>query len=177
MNPRESAAECAARDAAFWSARASGERCGWFMDRGYGKGRPCGNPGKIPHRGLAYCAAHYGIAQDEKRLATQPAFEQAMRAHDAAIVADMEAAEASERLPETTAEHAAVALACEHRWSYGGPGPRPENLRVVDRPALSIWYGYACPETGKVGNCQRGPEGWRYPPEGTAPVILAWVTR
>lgn len=175
MTPRESAAEYAARDAAFWASRASGKRCGWFVDRGYGKGRPCCNDGKVAHGDLTYCATHYGTAQDEKRLAKQPAFEEAMRDHDAAIVADMEAAEASERLPETPAEHRAVALAAAHPWPCQTRKPTPADLRVVGRPALSIWYGYACPETGKVGNCQRGAEGWRYPPEGTAPVILAWI--
>lgn len=177
MNPREPASEFAARDAAFWAARSSGKRCGWFMDRGYGKGRPCCNDGKLPHRGLTFCATHYGIAQDEKRWAKQAAFEAAMRAHDTAILEDLVAAQASEREPRNDYERVAVARACLHTWPSSTERPRPDELRVVDRPAKFVWYGYADPETGEVGNCQLGPDGWLYPPRGETPVVLAWIRR
>lgn len=175
MTPREPASEYATRDAAFWTARASGKRCGWFVDRGYGKGRPCCNDGKVAHGDLTYCATHYGTAQDEKRLAKQPAFEQAMRDHDAERLADLRAAEASEREPRDDYERAAVTLACAHAWPLGIAPPRPEELRVVDRPASFIWYGYADPGTGTVGGCMRAGDGWERAPKGDAPVLLAWI--
>lgn len=178
MNPREPASAYAARQADFYASRETGRRCCWFMDRGYGKGRPCGNTDKLLRHGAEhFCPVHFGIAQDPKRLAKQPAFLATCREHTAARLADLVAAEASEREPRDDYERVAVARVCAHPWPSSTERPRAEEVRVVDRPARFVWYGYADPETGEVGNCQLGPDGWLYPPRGETPVVLAWVRR
>ncbi len=178
MTPRESADEHAALDAAFYEAREKGRRCCWYMDRGYGKGRPCGNDAKFLALGDAFfCPVHFGIAQDPKRRATQADYHLRCRATSAVRLADMRAAELSEREPATDHERAAVSLAIAKGkvTNYPPAPPRPEDLRVVDRPAAFIWYTSADPTTGTVVNCMRRVGGWEHAPVGDAPVILAWI--
>lgn len=44
---------------------------------------------------------------------------------------------------------------------------------VVRAPEPGIWYDFAHPETGKVGQCKRNEDGWtQAPPEGA--VVFAW---
>lgn len=165
-------------DAAFYEAREKGQRCNWYMDRGYGKGRPCGNDAKLLPLGDAFfCPVHFGIAQDPKRLATQADYHARCRAHSAARLADLRAAEASERRPRTADEHEAVKLAIAKGMVPQHPPtpPRPEDLRVVDCPAAHIWYTSADPATGTVGSCMLGADGWEHAPVGDAPVVLAWI--
>lgn len=47
---------------------------------------------------------------------------------------------------------------------------------LVREPVPGVWYDWAQPDLGKVGQCKLGDDGWiQAPPDGA--VIFAWEAR
>lgn len=67
----------------------------------------------------------------------------------------------------TERERAAVRLYAEKA------GTREDEHSVVREPKPGVWYDWAHPETGRVGQCRRDGAGWAQAPADGA-VILAW---
>jgi hypothetical protein len=55
------------------------------------------------------------------------------------------------------------------------PSKRPGGWVPVRNPLPGVWYDWADPFSGKVGQCRRGAEGWTQGPRGLRPVVLAWA--
>lgn len=47
------------------------KQCYWTLDRGYDKGKRCGNDAKYTHRRKGYCGAHLAMAMDPERAKRQ----------------------------------------------------------------------------------------------------------
>lgn len=48
------------------------------------------------------------------------------------------------------------------------------SLSVVTDPKDGHWYDWACPDTGKIGQCRRVGGQWAQAPEGKRPVVLRY---
>jgi len=68
-------------------------------------------------------------------------------------------------------------LARELMARKANSGEGPEAWDVVESPEPNVWYDWACPETGKVGQCCHATFGWFQTPGGTAPVVLRYRRR
>ena len=69
----------------------------------------------------------------------------------------------------TDHERAALRLIESRQGARGGP------WIPVRTPQPGVWYDWANPATGQVGQCRCNRDGWSAAPWGERPVVLAWV--